>query len=99
MGNVFADRSPRFLVGVITRALVFTCFGAIWGLQGPRIMLIITPVVTVALLALGLTTRQAAQRLPQGQETAEERTRDQKIARRFGLVVGAPTRCATSDEL
>jgi hypothetical protein len=83
------NRSPRFFVGAITGALVFTCFGAIWGLQGPRIMLVITPVVTVALLALGLTTRQAARRLPQGQETAEERARDQKIARRFGLVVGA----------
>lgn len=80
--------TPRYLAGVTTGALVLTCFGTIWGLQGPQIMIVITPIVTVALLALGLTTKQAARRLPQEQVAPEEQAQDQKISRHFGIAVG-----------
>lgn len=82
-----AEASPRYLAGVTTSALVLTCFGAIWGLQGPRIMIVITPVVTIMLLALCLATRQVVRRLPQVQEAPEEQAQGRKISRRFGSVV------------
>lgn len=85
MQSTMLESSPRDLAGVTTGALVLTCFGAIWGLQGPRIMLIITPVVTVALLGLYFTTRPMLRRLPEEKEAPEDQDQG---AMRFGMVVG-----------
>lgn len=82
-----AKTSPRYLAGGTTGALVLTCFGAIWGLQGPQIMIVITPVVTVVLLALSLTTRRAVRRLPQEGETPEGQAQGQRITSRFRIIV------------
>ncbi len=88
MSSNLSEASPRYLVGVTTGALVLTCFGAIWGLQGPQVMIVITPSVTAALLVLILKTRQAVRRLPQAKESPEEQGQFQQTSRRFGIVVG-----------
>lgn len=87
MSSNLSEASPHYLVGVITGALVLTCFGAIWGLQGPQVMIVITPLVTIVLLVLVLTTRQAVQRLLQAKESPEEQGQFQQTSRRFGIVV------------
>ena len=86
MQSTLSDTSPRYLAGVTTGTLVLTCFGALWSLQGPRIMLLITPVVTVVLLVLCLTTKQTVRQLPQKPDLPEEQAQNQKVARRFGMV-------------
>src|SRR5579859_3497479 len=87
MQNNISRTAPRDLMGETTGALVLTCFSTIWGLQGPRIMIFITPVVTIVLLVLCLMTRRAIQRLPQEKETPEAQTPGQKTSRRFGIIV------------
>lgn len=87
MQNNLSQPSPRDLAEVTTGALVLTCFSAIWGLQGPRMMIVITPVVTIVLLVLCLMTRRAVQRLPQEKETLEAQAQGQKTSRRFGVIV------------
>ena len=87
MQNNLSQTSPRYLAGVTTGALVLTCFSAFWGLQGPRVMIFITPVVTIVLLVLWLMTRRAVRRLPQEKETPEAQTQGQKTSRRFGVIV------------
>ncbi len=86
MQITLSDTSPRYLAGMTTGTLVLTCFGALWSLQGPRIMLLITPVVTVVLMVLCFTTKQTVRQLPQKPDFPEEQTQNQKVARRFGMV-------------
>ncbi len=83
-------------MGVTSGSLVLICFATIWTLQalqgldewGSWTVLVINGVVTVALLALGLSTQQAVRRLHQEKETPEEQARGKQIAKRFRLVVG-----------
>jgi hypothetical protein len=85
-----AARSPRTLVGMTTGALAFTCLSAIRGVQGPWIMLVITPIVTLALLTFGVVTSHAARWLLR-QETLQKRSLHEQINRRFGIVVAGET--------
>lgn len=79
--------TPQYLAGITTGAIVLTVFGAIWGLQGPQVMIVITPVVSVALLIFGIITRRAVHRQLQESGLSEEQPQGQQTARRFVLVV------------
>ena len=88
MQSRVSETSPRYLAGITIGALVLTCFGTTWAVQGPQIMLLIAAVVTIALLILGITTLRTTRRLSQGKETLEEQAQNKRTSRYFSIVVG-----------
>lgn len=88
------EESPRYLVGMSSGALVLIFFAILWatfslaGLneQAALIVEVTAGVVTLALLAFGITTLRAARRLPMEEMSPEDQASGKKTHRRFNII-------------